>query len=165
MLFRSVQLLSHVRLFATPWITAHQASMFITNSWSSLKLMSIESVMPSSNLIHCRPHFPLPPIPANIRVFSKESILHMRWPKYSSFSFSISQSDEHPGLISFMMDWLDLLAVQETLKSLLQHKLLCVDSLKGNFYTISSEPARKKTMPWHKKKEGKEETKKRSKEG
>ena len=119
--FISVQLLSHVRLFATPWIPAHQASLSITYSWSSLKLMSIELVMPSSHLILCCPPFLLPPIPPSIRVFSNESTLCMRWPKYWSFSFSIIPSKEHPGLISFRMDWLDLLAVQGTLKSLLQH--------------------------------------------
>ena len=117
----SVQLLSHVRLFATTWITAHQASLSITNSWSSLKLMSIESVMPSSHLILCRPILLLPPIPPSMRVYSDESTLCMRWTKYWSFSFSISPSSEYPGLIPFRMDWLDLLAVQGTLKSLLQH--------------------------------------------
>ena len=120
-LISSVQSLSHVRLFATPWIVACQASLSITNSWSSLKLMFIESVMPSSHLILCCPLLLLPPIPPSIRVFSNESTLHMRWPKYWSFSFSISPSNEHPGLISFRMDWLDLLAVQGTLKSFLQH--------------------------------------------
>ena len=118
---QSVQWLSHVRLFATPWIAARQASLSITNSRSLLKLMSIESVMPSNHLILCHPLLLLPPIPPSIRVFSNESALHMRWPKYWSFSFSISSSSEHPGLISFRMDWLDLLAVQGTLKSLLQH--------------------------------------------
>ena len=108
---RSDQSLSHVRLFATPWIAAHQASLSITNSRSSLRLISIESVMPSSYLILCRPLFLLPPIPPSIRVFSNESTLHMRWPKYWSFSFSIIPSKEIPGLISFRMDWLDLLAV------------------------------------------------------
>ena len=117
----SFQSLSHVRLFATPLIEAHQASPSITNSQSSLKLMSIESVMPSSHLILCHPLLLLPPIPPSIRVFSNESTLCMRWQKYWSFSFSISPSNEHPGLISFRMDWLDLLAVQGTLKSLLQH--------------------------------------------
>ena len=102
-------------------MAAHQASLSIPNSWSLLKLMSIESVMPSSHLILCRPLLLLPPIPPSIRVFSNESTLHMRWPKYWSFSFSIIPSKEHPGLISFRMDWLDLLAVQGTLKSLLQH--------------------------------------------
>ena len=106
---------------ATPWTAAHQASLSITNSWSSHKLMSIEWVMPSSHLILCRPLLLLPPILPSIRVFSNESTLCMRWPKYWSFSFSISPSNEHPGLISFKMDWLDLLAVQGTLKSLLQH--------------------------------------------
>ena len=119
--FSSVQSLSHVQLFATPWITARQASLSITNSRSLLKLMPIESVMPSSHLILCRPLLLLAPIPPSIRVFSIESILHMRWPKYWSFSFSIRPSNEHPGLISFRTDWLDLLAVQGTLKSLLQH--------------------------------------------
>jgi len=119
--FSSVQSLSRVRLFATPWITAHQASLSITNPQSSLKLMSIQSVMPSSHLILCHPLFLLPPIPPSIRVFSNESSPLMRWPKYWSFSFSIGHSSEHPGLISFRMDWLDLLAVQGTLKSLLQH--------------------------------------------
>ena len=117
--FSSVQLLSRVQLFVTPWITARQASGSITSSQSSLKLMSIESVMPSSHLILCRPLLLLPAIPPSIRVFSNESTLHMRWPKYWSFSSSISPSNEHPGLISFRMDWLNLLAVQRTLKSLL----------------------------------------------
>ena len=111
--FSSVQLLSCVRLFATPWIVARQAS------WSSLRLMSIESVMPSSHLILCRPLLLLPPVPPSIRVFSNESTLCMRWQKYWSFSFSIIPSKEHPGLISFRIDWLDLLAVQGTLKRLL----------------------------------------------
>ena len=118
--FSSVQSLCHVRLFATPWIAERQASLSITNSQSSPKLMSIESVMPSSHLILCHPLLLLPPIPPSIRVFSSESTLRMRWPKYWSFSFSISPSNEHPGLISFRMDWLDLLAVQGTLRSLLQ---------------------------------------------
>ena len=119
--FSSVQSLSHVWLFVTTWITACQASLSIINSRSSLRLTSIESVMPSSHLILCHPLLLLPPIPPNIRVFSNESTLRMRWPKYWSFSFSISPSKEHPGPISFRMDWLDLLAVQGTLKSLLQH--------------------------------------------
>ena len=119
--FSSVQLLSRVRLFATPWTVAHQAALSITNSWSLLKLMSIESVMSSSHLILYCPLLLLPPIPPSIRVFSNESTLRKRRPKYWSFSFSISPSNEHPGLISFRMDWLDLLAVQGTLKSLLQH--------------------------------------------
>ena len=115
----SVQLLSRVWLFATPWIAAHQASLSITNSRSLLKPMSIELVMPSNHLILCCPLLLLPPILPSIRVFSSESTLHMRWPKYWSFSFSISPSNGHPGLISFKMDWLDLLAAQGTLKSLL----------------------------------------------
>ena len=119
--FSSVQSLSRIWLFATPWIAAHQASLSITNSWSSLRLMSIESVMPSSYLILCRPLLLLPLIPPSIRVFSNESTLLMRWTKYWSFSFSIIPSKEHPGLISFRMDWLDLLTVQGTLRSLLQH--------------------------------------------
>ena len=118
--FSSVQSLSRVRLFATPWITAHQASLSITNSRSSLRFTSIKSLMPFSYLIFCRPLLLLSPIPPNIRIFSKESTLCMRWPKYWSFSFSIIPSKEIPGLI-FRMDWLDLLAVQGTLKSLLQH--------------------------------------------
>ena len=117
----SVQSLSHVRLFATPRIAARQASLSITISQISLRLTSIESVMPPSHLILCRPLLLLPPIPPSIRVFSNESTLRMRWSKYWSFSFSIIPSKEIPGLISFRMDWLDLLAVQRTLKSLLQH--------------------------------------------
>ena len=105
----------------TPWTAAHQASLSIANSWSSPKLMCIESMMPSSHLILCRPLLLLTPIPPSIRVFSNESPLHMTWPEYWSFSFSISPSNEHPGPISFRMDWLDLFAVQGTLKSLLQH--------------------------------------------
>ena len=119
--FSSVQSLSHVQLFVTPWIAALQASLSINNSWSSLRLTSIESVMPSSHLILRCPLLLLPPIPPSIRVFSNESVLRMRWPKYWSFSFSIIPCKEIPGLISFRMDWLDLLAVQGTLKSLLQH--------------------------------------------
>ena len=120
-MFSSVQSLSRVRLFATPWTAAHQASLFITNSRSSLKFTSVESVMPSSHLILCCPLLLLPPIPPSLRVLSNESTLRMRWPNYWSFSFSISPSNEHRGLISFRMDWLDLLADQGTLKSLLQH--------------------------------------------
>ena len=116
-----IQLLSHFRLLATPWTEARQASLSITNSWSSFKLTSIESVMQPSHLILSRPLFLLPPIPPSIRIFSNESTLLMRWLKYWSFSFSIIPSKEIPGLISFRMDWLDLLAVQGTLKSLLQH--------------------------------------------
>ena len=119
--FSSVQSLSCVRLFATPRIAARQVSLSITISRSSLKLTSIKSVMPSSHLILCRPHLLLPPVPPSIRVFSNESALRTRWPKYWSFSFSNIPSKEHPGLISLGMDWLDLLAVQGTLKSLLQH--------------------------------------------
>ena len=119
--FSSVHSLSHVRLFVTSWIAACQASLSITNSQSLLRLMSIKSVMPSSHLILCHPLLLLPPIPPSIRVFSNESALCMRWPKYWTFSFSIGPSNAHPGLISFRMDWLDLLAVQGTLESLLQH--------------------------------------------
>ena len=119
--FSSVQLLSRVRLFATSWIAARQASLSITNSQSSPRLTPIESVMPSSHLLLCHPLLLLPPTSPSIRVFSNESTLHMRWSQYWSFSFSISPSNEHSGLISFRMDWLDLLAVQGTLKSLLQH--------------------------------------------
>ena len=119
--FSSVQLLSPVQPFATPWIAACQASLSITNSQRLLKFMSIESMMPSSHLILCRPLLLLPPIPPSVRVCSNESTLRIRWLKYCSFSFSISPSNEHSGLISFRMDWLDLLAVQGTLKSFLQH--------------------------------------------
>ena len=118
---QSVQSLSHVRLFATPWTAALQASLSITNSRSSLKLMSIELVMPSNHLILCHPLLLLPSIFPSIRVFSKESAPRIRWPKYWNSSFSISPPNEHPGLISFRMDWLDFLAVQGTLKSLHQH--------------------------------------------
>ena len=117
----SVQLLSCVRLFAIPWTAVCQASLSITNSRSSPKPMSIESVMPSNHLILCRPLLLLPSIFPSIRVFSNESALRIRWPKYWSFSFNISPTNEYPGLITFRMDWLDLLAVQRTLKSLLQH--------------------------------------------
>ena len=117
----SVQLLSHVQLLATPWTAAHQASLSITNSQSLLKLMSIELVMPSNHLILCRPLILLPSIFPNTRVFSNESVLCIRPPKYCSFSFSTSPSNEHPRLISYRMDWLDLPQVQETLKCLLQH--------------------------------------------
>ena len=121
--FSSIQSLSHVWLFATPWIAAHQASLSITNSWTSPKPMTIESVIPSNHLILCYPLLLLPSIFPSIRVFSNDSALHIRWPKYWSLSFSISPSNEYSGLISFRMDWLDLLAVQETLKSLLQHHI------------------------------------------
>ena len=119
--FSSVQLLSRVRFFANPGTSARQASLSITSSWSLPKPMSIESVMPSNHLILCRPLLFLPSIFPSIRVFSSKSALHIRWPKYWTFSFNISPSNEHLGLISFRMDWLDLLAVQGTLKSLLQH--------------------------------------------
>ena len=120
--FNSVQSLSHVWLSAAPWTAAHQASLSITNSRSSSKLMPIKLVMPSSHLILCRPLLLLPAISPSIGVFSNESTLHIRWPKYWSFSLSISSSKEHPGLISFRMDWLDLLAVQGALKCLPQHQ-------------------------------------------
>ena len=116
----SVQLLSRVLLFVTPWTAARQASLSITNSQSLRKLMSMESMMPSKHLILCCPLLLLPSIFPSIRVFSSESVLYIRWPKYWSFSFSISPSNKYSGLISFRIDWLDLLAVQETLKSLLQ---------------------------------------------
>ena len=119
--FSLVQSLSRVQLFETQWTAAHQASLSITNSQSLLKLMPIKSVMPSSHLICCHPLLLPPSIFPSIRVFSNESVLRIMWPKYWSFSFSICPSNEHPGLISFRMDWLDLLAVQGTLKSLLQH--------------------------------------------
>ena len=117
----SVQSLSHVWPFATPWTAAHQASLSITKSWSLLKLMCIESVITSNHLILCHPLLLQPSIFPRIRVFSNESVLHIRWPKYWSFSFSISPSNEYSGLISFRMNWFDLLAVQRTLKNLLQH--------------------------------------------
>ena len=117
----SVQSLSRVQLFATPWTGAYQASLSITNSWSWLKLMSIELVMPSNHLILCYPLLLQASIFPSTTVFSNESVHHIRWPKYWSFSFNSSPSNEHPGLISFRMDWFDLLAVQGTLKSLLQH--------------------------------------------
>ena len=120
-MFSSVQSLSSVQLFSTPWTAAHKASLSIINSWSLLKLMSIELVMPSNHLILCQPLLLPPSIFPSIRVFANESALPIRWPKYWSFSLNISPSNEHSGLISFRMDWLDLLAVQGTLKSLLQH--------------------------------------------
>ena len=119
--FRTVQSLSHVRLSETPWTAAHQDSLSITNSQSPPKSMSIESVMPSNHLILCRPLLLMPSIFPSIRLFSSQSVLHIRWPKYWNFSFNISPTNEYPGLISFRMDWLDLLVVQGTLKSLLQH--------------------------------------------
>ena len=137
LLFSSVQLLSRVRLFETPWIAALQASLSITYSRSLLKLMPIESVMPSSHLILCHPLLLLPPVLPSIRVVSIESTLHMRWPKYWNFSFSISPSNEHPGLISFRMDWLVLLAAQGTLKSLLQnHRTKASIFLHSAFFTV-----------------------------
>ena len=129
--FSSVQSLSRVRLFVTPWIIARQASLSITNSRSSLKLTSIESVMPTSHLILCCPLLLLPSIFPSIRVFSNESVLRIRWPKYWSFSLSISPSNEYSGMISFRMEWLDLLAVQGTLKSLLQHHSSKATILRG----------------------------------
>ena len=119
--FSSVHSLHHVQLFTTPWTAAQQASLSITNSWSLLKLVSIELVMPSNHLILCCPLLLLPSIFPRIRVFSNESALYIRWPKYWSFSFIISPFSEYSGLISFRLDWLDLCAVQGTLKSLLQH--------------------------------------------
>ena len=135
--FSSVQSLSRVRLFATPWTAACQASLSITNSWSLRKLMSIESVMPSNHLILCHPLLLSLSIFPSIRVFSNESALRIRWPKYCSFSFNISPFNEYSGLISFRMDWLDLLAVQGTLTSLLQHhsskaSILC----RSAFFTV-----------------------------
>ena len=139
LIFSSVQSLSRVWLFATLWITASQASLSITNSQSSLKLTSIQSVMPSNHLILCRPLLLLPPIPPSIRVFSSESALRMRWPKYWSFSFSISPSSEHPGLISFRMDWVDLFAVQGTLRGLLQHHSSKASILQRSaFFTVQN---------------------------
>src|SRR5574337_525723 len=129
----SIQLLRHVLLFVTPWTTARQASLSITNSQSLPRLMSIESVMPSNHLILCHPLLLLPSMFSSIRVFPNESALHIRWPKYWSFSFDISLSSEHSGLISFRMDWLDLLAVQGTLNSLLQ----CHNSKAPNSLVLS----------------------------
>ena len=133
----SVQLLSHVQLFVTPWTAACQASLSIANSWSLLKLVSIESVMPSNHLILCHPLLLLPSIFPSIRVFSNQSVLRIRWPKYWSFSFSISPSNEYSGLISFRMDWLDLLAVQGILKSLRQHHSSKASILRRSaFFTV-----------------------------
>ena len=137
MQFSSVQLLSHVSHFATPLTAAHQDSLSFTVSQSLLKLMSIELVMPSNHLILCHPLLLLPSIFPSIRVFSKESVLCIRWPKYWSFSFSISPSSEYAGLISFRMDWLDLLEAQGTLKSLLQHHSLKASILRHSaFFTV-----------------------------
>ena len=141
--FSSVQLLSHVWLFVTPWIAACQASLSITNSWSLLKLMPIKSVMPSNHLILCHPLLFLPLVPPRITVFSNESTLCMRWPKYWSFSLSISPSNEHPGLTSFRMDWLDLLSVQGTLKSLLQRH-----SSKASIFLCSAFPTVQLSHPY-----------------
>ena len=132
--FSSVQSLSHIRLFATPWTAASQVSLSITSSWSFLRLMSIEAVMPSNHLILCHPLLLLPSIFPSIRVFSNESVLHIRWPKYWDFSFSISPSNEYSGLISFTMDWFNLLAVQGTLKSLLQHHSSEASALWGSAF-------------------------------
>ena len=134
--FSSVQSLSHVWLFATPWIEARQASLSITNYQSLLKLMSIESVMPSNQLILCCPLLLQPSIFPSIRVFPNESVLHIRWPKYWSFSFSISPSNDYSGLISLRIDWLDLLAVQGTLKNLLQHHTSKASILLGSAFFI-----------------------------
>ena len=135
--FSSVQSLIRVQLFGTPWTTAFQPSLSITNSQTLPKPMSIESVMPSNHLILYGPLLLLPSIFPSIRVFSNESALHIRWPKYWSFSFNISPSNEHPGLISFRMDWLDFLAVQRTLKSLLQHHSSKASILQQSaFFTI-----------------------------
>ena len=132
----SVQSLSSVRFFATPWTAACQASLSITNSWSLLKLMSTESVMPSNHLILCRPLLLLPSIFPSIRAFSNESVLHIRWPKYWSFNLNISNSNEHSELISFRMDWLDLLAAQGALKSLIQHHSSKASILWGSAFFI-----------------------------
>ena len=133
---RSDQSLSPVRLFATPWTAACQASLSITNSRSLLKLMSIKSVMPSNHLILCHPLLLHPSLFPSIRVFSNESVLHIRWPKHWSFSFSISPSNEYSGLICFRMDWLEILAVQKTLKSLLQHHRLKASNLRHSAFFI-----------------------------
>ena len=138
-MFSLVQSLSCIQLFVTPWTAAHQASLSIANSRGLLKLMSMESVMPSNHLILCHPLLLLPSIFPGIRVFSNESVLHIKWPKYWSFSFIISPSNDYSGLISFRMDWLDLLAVQETLKSLLQHHSSKVPVLwRSAFFMVAS---------------------------
>ena len=143
MKFSLVKLLSHVRFFATPRTAAHQASPSITNPQSPPKPMSIELVMPSNPLIFCHPLFLLPSVFPSIRVFSNESALHIRWPKYWSFSFNISPSNEHPELLSFRLEWLDLLAVQETLKSLLQHH-----SSKSSILRVSALWSSTHTQTW-----------------
>ena len=134
--FSSVQSLSRVQLFVTPWTAARQASLAITNSQSLLKLMSIELVMPSNHLVLCHPLLLLPSIFPSTRVFSDESVLHIRWRKYWSFSFNISPSSEHPGLTSFRMDWLDLLLVQRILKNLFQHHSSKVSILQHSTFFI-----------------------------
>ena len=145
----SVQSLSHVRLFATPWIRAHQASLSITNSRSSLRLTSIESVLPSSHLILCRPLLLLPSIFPSIKVFSNESALCIRWPKDWSFSFNISPSNEYLGLIFFRMDWLDLLAVQGNLKSLLQrHSSKASILQRSAFFTVQAQLVKNPPAMW-----------------
>ena len=150
--FSSVQSLSRIWLFATPWTSVRQASLSITNSQSLPKLMSIESAMPTNHLILCRPILLLPSILPSIRVFSNESVLCIRWPKYWSYSFNISPYSEHPGLISFRMDWLDLLAVQRTFKSLLQHHSSKASVLRRSaFFTVQlSHPymTTRKPKPW-----------------
>ena len=148
--FSSVQLLSRVRLFATPWTAARQASLSITNSWSPPKPMSTESVMPSNHVILCHPLLLLPSIFPIIRVFSNESVLHIMWPKYWSFSLNISSSNQQPGLVSFRMDWLDLLAVQGTFKSLLQHHSSKASILRHSaFFTVQlSYPYMTTGKPW-----------------
>ena len=138
--FSSVQSLSRVRIFATPWTAARQASLSVINFHSLLKLMSIESVMPSNHLILCHPLLLPPSIFPSIRVFSNESVLHIRWPKYWCFSFSISPSNEYSGLISFRMDWLDLLAVQGTLKNLLRHHSSKASVLQCSAFFIVQHP-------------------------
>ena len=148
--FSSVQSLSHVQLFATPWTAAHQASLSITNSQNSFKLTSIESVMPSSHLILCCPLLLLPSIFPSIRVFSNESALCIRWPKYCSFSFNISPFHEHPGLISFRMNWLVLLAVQGTLKNLLQHHSSKASILQHSvLFIVQLSVLGWKSLDWH----------------
>ena len=139
MQFSSVQSLSHIQLFETPWTTAHQASLSITNSQNLLRLMSIELVMPSNRLILCHPLL-LPSIFSRIRVSSNESVCHIRWPKYWSLSFNLSPSNEHSGLTSFRMDWLDLLAVQGTPKSLLQHHTLKASILQHSAFFMVQLP-------------------------
>ena len=152
MTISSVQSLSHVRLFETSWTAARQASLSITNSRSPPKPMSVESVMPSNHLILCHPLLLLPPIFPSIRVFSDESALHIRWPKYWSLNFNISPTNEHPELISFRMGWLDLLAVQGTLKSLLQHHSSKASILQHSALFISSSHIHtwplEKPYPW-----------------